>query len=133
MFLYLATYSDLALLALRIATGTIIFVHGWAKITNLRGTISSFNQMGFRPGIIFGTLTAFLEFLGSIAILVGLFIQPISILFFIQFLVIIIWKLFKRNKFFGDLELDILILGTFIAMIALGAGNYSIDSFLSLY
>ena len=132
MFIYLATYSDVALLILRIALGAILIAHGWPKLRNLKKTAADFDQMGFKPGALFGSMAAFLEFFGGIAIAAGLMVQPVAALFVLEFIVITIWRIFKKHTFVGGWELDFLILGAVILILSIGAGSYSADAYLSL-
>jgi putative oxidoreductase len=132
MFIYLATYSDLAILILRLALGALLIAHGWPKLRDLKKTAENFNQMGFKPGALFGSIAAFLEFFGGIAIAAGLMLQPVAALFVMEFIVIAIWRISKKHNFVGGFELDLLILGTVILLLSLGAGSYSADAYLSL-
>lgn len=132
MFIYLATYSDLALLILRLALGVLLIAHGWPKLRNLKKTAQDFDQMGFKPGALFGSMAAFLEFFGGVAILIGFMTQSVAVLFALQFLVILVWRLFKRHAFVGGWELDLLILGSILLLLSIGAGGYSADAYLFL-
>lgn len=132
MFIYLATYSDLALLILRVAVGAVLVAHGLPKLRNLRKTSEDFNQMGFKPGALFGSVAAFLEFFGGVAIILGFMVQPVAALFAMEFVVINIWRISKRHAFVGGWELDLLILASIILLFSIGAGNYSSDAYLFL-
>jgi putative oxidoreductase len=127
MFPLYFLYDQWPVLILRIALGAIFIAHGWPKLRNLKQTAKNFDVMGFRPGKLFGTLAALLEFFGGLLVLVGLAIGPIAALFIIEFAVIIIWRLAKRMPFVGGWELDLLILAGVIALFALGGGAYSLD------
>lgn len=132
MFIYLATYGDIALLALRFVIGVILIAHGLPKLLNLKKTALDFGQMGFKPGAIFGSVAAFLEFFGGIAIIIGFMVQPVAALLVIEFIVILIWRIIKRHAFVGGWELDVLILGSALLLASLGAGVYSADASLFL-
>ena len=129
MFPLYFLYDMWPVLILRIALGAIFIAHGWPKMRDLKGTHQSFHAMGFKPGVLFGTIAAFLEFFGGIAIILGIFTIFISALFVLQFLVIIIWKWSKGAPFKGanGWEFDLLILAVAFALFSLGAGAYSID------
>lgn len=132
VFIYLATYSDVALLILRLALGGLLIAHGWPKLRNLKKTAADFGQMGFKPGALFGSIAAFLEFFGGVAIAAGFMIQPVAALFVMEFIVITIWRIFKKHTFVGGWELDLLILGAVILLLSLGAGGYSADTYFFL-
>jgi putative oxidoreductase len=120
-------YDMLPVLILRIALGAIFIVHGWKKMRDLKQNAKNFEAMGFRPGKLFGTAAALLEFVGGILLLFGLFTTSIAALFILEFAVILIWRWVKRMPFVGGWELDLLILASVIALFSLGAGAYSLD------
>jgi putative oxidoreductase len=133
MFIYLATYSDTALLVLRLALGGILIAHGWPKLRNLKQTAESFDQMGFKPGALFGGIAAFLELFGGIAIILGFMVQSVAVLFAVEFVVILVWRLAKKHSFVGGWELDALILGAVLLLLSLGAGAYSAGASFFLF
>lgn len=124
-------YGGLGMLALRIALAAIFFAHGWRKLKDLRQTAQGFNAMGFKPGAFWGTLVALLEFFGGgVGLLLGIFTQYIALLLAAQFVVIIIWKIARKQPFMMDAhawELDIVILGALLVLAANGGGRYSLD------
>lgn len=130
MFIYLATFSDTALLVLRLALGALFIAHGWPKLRNLKKTAENFDQMGFRPGALFGGIAAFLEFFGGIAIVCGFMVQPLAALFVIEFIVTTLWRISKKHPFVGGWELDLLILSAAVLLLSIGAGLYSADAVL---
>lgn len=130
MFPILMIWSDWGLLALRIALGILLAVHGIPKLRNLRGTAEWFAAQGFKPGKFWGTIAAFLEFFGGIALIVGLFSQAVAGLLVLEFLVILLWRLKNRESFVGGYELDLLVFASALALLTLGGGGYSVESFL---
>ncbi len=117
--------------ALRLALAAVFLAHGWRKIRNLREAAQGFSAMGFRPGAFWGTAVGLLEFFGGgVGFLLGIFTQYIAILLAAQFVVIIIWKIARRQPFMiaaGAWELDLVILGALLVLIANGGGAYSLD------
>lgn len=130
MFIYLATYSDIALLILRVFFGALVIAHGLPKLRDLKGTAAAFNQMGFKPGIFFGTLAGILEFFGGIAIAAGFLTQPVAALFVIEFIVTTIWRIAKKHPFAGGWELDLLLVGIAVLLLSIGAGSHAMDAYL---
>lgn len=120
-------YGGLGVLALRLALGAIFLVHGWPKLRHLGQTATAFDGMGFKPGKFWGTLVALLEFFGGMALVLGFFTQTFAVLFALQFIAVIVWKLAKRQPFVGGWELDLLILAALLVLILNGGGAYSID------
>ncbi|OGY98461.1 MAG: hypothetical protein A2855_00085 [Candidatus Liptonbacteria bacterium RIFCSPHIGHO2_01_FULL_57_28] len=130
MFLYLATYSDITILVLRVALGALLIAHGWPKLRDWKQTTENFNMMGFKPGALFGGIAAVLEFFGGIAIVVGFLVQPIAVLVAIQFTVTTLWRISKKHPYVNGWEIDLLILGSAVLLLSIGAGGYSADAYL---
>src|SRR3989344_6451101 len=124
----LLVFSDWGILALRLALGLILVVHGWPKIKNLRGTAGNFETMGFKPGIFWGTIVALLEFVGGLFVLAGLFTQLVSLFVALEFLIILL-KLKRGSSFAGGYEFDLLILASALSLAMLGSGAFSLDQF----
>ena len=128
----LAIWSDWAILALRLALGAIFLAHGWPKIKDLKRTGDNFTAMGFRPGALWGSVAAVVEFFGGIALVLGLFTQIASGLIVGEFATIIVWKLMRKQPFVGGSELDFLILAAALVLLTIGAGTFSLDRSLFL-
>ncbi len=130
MFPLYFLYDMWPVLILRLALGIVFIAHGWPKIRDLKQTAKNFDAMGFRPGKLFGTIAALLEFCGGIALILGLFTAAIAGLFALQFIVILIWKWFKKMPLVGGWEIDILILAGVVGLFSLGGGAWSLDRIL---
>ena len=94
-------------LFLRVVFGAIMIVHGFPKLKNLKETGSNFANMGFRPGMFWGTLAALLESFGGLALILGIVTVPVAAFFVVEFLVIVIWKIGKHAPFVGGWEFDL--------------------------
>lgn len=128
MIQLLFIFSDWGLLALRFVLGLIMLCHGWPKVKDLKNTVSGFEAMGFKPAKFWGPLVAFLEFVGGIALILGVFTQVVSLLFFIEFVVAIL-KVTGKKGLVGGYEFDLLILATLLALVVFGGGAFGADSF----
>jgi uncharacterized membrane protein YphA (DoxX/SURF4 family) len=53
------------LLLVRIVLAIVMIYYGWPKIRDLASNANDFVQMGFNPGIFWGTLMAVVEFFGG--------------------------------------------------------------------
>ncbi len=84
--------------------------------------------MGFRPGMLWGTVIAVVEFFGGIAILTGLYAELAASLFGFQMIVGTFWKL-KTKKPFTEYSYDLQLLALCVVIMAFGAGRFSPASF----
>jgi putative oxidoreductase len=121
-----------ALALLRVVVGAIFIAHGTQKLftVGLAGVAGMFGQMGIPlPGIT-GPAIAFLEFFGGIALVLGLFTQPIALLLAVDMLGAI--ALVQIGKgLVGGYELELLLMTSALALALAGAGEYSLDRVLA--
>ncbi len=117
---------DISMLALRLATGFIFIAHGWPKVKGMKMTAQHFESMGFKPGNVWGTIVALVEFVGGICVLLGLYAQTAAFGLAIVMLVAIFWKLSKGQGLVGGYELDLVLLSAVIAITLLSSGGYAI-------
>ena len=132
MFPLLAIFSDWAILVMRLVFGGMMVVHGWPKIKNLKTNGNNFSSMGFKPGIFWGTVVALTEFFGGLAFVFGFYVQIVAMLFVVEFLTILIWKVKGRQPFIGGVELDLLLFAAALCLMTLGAGAFSLDRYFFL-
>ncbi len=132
LYIILQIWSLQALFVLRVVVGTIFLAHGWPKIKDIRKTQAGFSAMGFRPGALWGTLIALLEPIGGLAIILGIYVQPLAVLFAIEMFVAMIWKIKQGKGFVDGYELDLILLAAALTLATLGAGAYSLGQFLIL-
>ncbi len=121
---------SLGLAALRIAVGTIFIRHGAQKLFTFgfAGVTGAFTQMGVPfPGVM-GPFVALLEFFGGIALLIGFLTRLFALGFAIDMLVAILLVLLKSG--FSHYELEFLLLGSSLALVLTGAGEFSVDDLL---
>ncbi len=117
MFPFFWIFSNWAIFFLRIILGVILVAHGWPKLKNLKSTAEWLSSVGFKPGNFWAPVVAIVEFVGGLLLIVGILVQPISILLIIQFLIINIWKIATKKPLVNGFEFDLLILGA--ALVAL--------------
>ena len=135
MLARLATrFRDLAPLPLRVVMGLTFMVHGYPKITHLVLTAQSFSQRGFVPGLFWGPLVAFVEFVGGACLVVGLLTRYWAAAIAIEMVVTTLRVKVPRGAPFvatggqgGGYELDLIYLAVALALVVLGSGSLSVD------
>ena len=113
---------------LRVTVATVMVYYGLPKIRDPAANANDFVQMGFRPGIFWGTLIAAVEFFGGIAVFLGFYAELAAALFAFQMMVGTFWKL-KIKKPFSDYSYDIQLFVMCLVIMAQGSGAYAIRSF----
>jgi putative oxidoreductase len=109
---------------LRIIAGIGFMMHGLPKLLDIPGTQNSFTSMGLPPEL--AIIIGLLEFIGGLAILLGIFTRIAAGLLAIQMIgAILLVKLSKG--FIGGYELDLLYLAIMISLMLTGPGNFSIE------
>jgi len=116
------------LLLVRLVLAIVMIYYGWPKIRDLASNANDFVQMGFKPGILWGTLIAVVEFFGGVAIFVGLYAELAAALFAFQMIVGTFWKL-KIGKPFTDYSYDIQLFALCLVVMSQGAGAYALATF----
>lgn len=88
--------------------------------------------MGFKPGSLWGTIVALAETLGGLAVILGFGTQYAGLILAFNMLVAALWKMKNGQRLIGGFELDLALIAAGLILATLGAGSYSLDSYLSL-
>ncbi len=123
--------SDWTLLSLRLIIAAIFLAHGLPKIKNLKQNAQNFTGMGFKPGAFWGTIVAFVEVFGGLAVLTGAYIQIAGILLAVNMLVAALWKKKQGMKLVNGYELDLLLLTALLVLATVGPGVYGFQNYLA--
>jgi len=118
------------LLVLRLAAGIIFLMHGWGKLTG-NPSIEMFSgmlaNMGWPIPMFFAWVVALVEFLGGIALILGICTRPFAIALAIDMLVAFFGA---KHASFPAGDIDFMLLGTSIALALMGSGRYSVASMM---
>jgi uncharacterized membrane protein YphA (DoxX/SURF4 family) len=102
--------------------------YGWPKIRDLNANANDFIHMGFRPGMLWGTLIALVEFGGGIAVFLGIYAELAAALFAYQMMVGTSWKV-KISKPFTDYSYDLQLFALCLILMSQGAGAFALVAF----
>lgn len=111
---------------LRIALGVAFIMNGWFKIAMGDMVIQGFAAIGIPAFLSYFVMYA--EFIGGMALLVGIFVRPISLLLAFIMLVATI-KVHLPLGFSmanGGYEYTLVLMLALLALASLGAGKYSL-------
>jgi putative oxidoreductase len=131
---------DEGLLLLRVLVGLIVAAHGSQKLFGwfggggIRGTAAFFGSLGYRAPAVFALLAGLAELGGGLALAAGL-LTPLAAAGVVVVMLNAIESVKFRNGFWagsGGYELELLLLGTAVALAATGPGRYSLDRALGL-
>ncbi|MDO3648022.1 DoxX family protein [Nocardia mangyaensis] len=125
--------SDIGLLVLRVVFGGLFAAHGAQKLfgwfggNGLDATIDGFTKMGYNPGELFGTLAGLTEFVGGLALLLGL-CTPLAAAAILGTMINAIYiKLDDGLLGSGGYELALLYAVAAITLAFTGPGRLSLD------
>jgi putative oxidoreductase len=136
MYRRFSSHEQVVPLLLRVGIGLVFFVSGLGKLMGgIAGVSMFFGKLGIPlPGVA-APLITFLEMLGGLAIMLGLFTRPISVLLICDMLVAILMAklpMAMAAKTFSDsfnaIRLELLLALSSAALALGGAGLYSLDA-----
>ncbi|MBV1699278.1 MAG: DoxX family protein [Hyphomicrobiales bacterium] len=128
---FYASWRDIAYTLLRVIVGIILLVHGWTKVGTfgLAGVSGFMAKSGLEPATAFAVAAMFLETVGAICIIIGLFTRFFAAALAIEMLIGLLAVHLKAgfSASHGGYEY-ILLLGIVMFAIAIrGGGPYSAD------
>ncbi len=104
--------------------GVVFLAHGLDKLQGMDGVIGFFGSLGLAP--FFAYLVAGVEFLGGIALILGVFSRYAAYLLAVVMVVAIFLVKFKMGLL-GGYELDLVLLAALLTIAGAGSGVYSIS------
>jgi len=115
----------------RVIIGAILLTHGWAKIATygMAGVSGMMAKQGLEPAMGFALAATFLETVGAICIILGLFTRFFAAALAIELLVALLAVHLKNGFDVGKGGFEyILLLGIVMFAIAIRGGSpYSVD------
>jgi len=128
----LLVYGEYGILVLRVVLAVILIAHGIPKIRRFAEAAEQFRSLGVRPARALVGVAALIEVGGGLCLLLGFFTQFAALLIALQFLFIVLYVKRHARTLVGGYELDLLLFAGALALVTLGAGTWSIDSFLRI-
>jgi len=128
------------LLILRLVIGTLMMGHatqklfGWIGGYGLRGTAGFFEQIGFRPGVLFATAASLGELTSGLLVALGLF-GPIGPALMISVMLVAMLAVHWSNGLFAatnGVEVPLLYATAALGFALIGFGPYSLDALLGI-
>ena len=125
---------DWATLPLRLGLGVMFLAHGLQKAFGMLGGsgIEGFSQMlsslGFAPAVPFAYLVAYIELLGGLFLILGLFTRVSSVML-VMVMIVAMFKVHFSNGFFGmngGYEYNFIIILSCLSLLISGPGHLSI-------
>lgn len=118
--------ADKALLVLRLAAGAIFLYHGYGKLfgmPGIAGTTAFFTMLHIPLASIAAWVVALVEFVGGIALVLGVLVQPVAILLAVDMLVAF-FAASKGRLPHGDLEFA--LFAVVLALALAGGGCFAL-------
>ncbi len=118
---------------LRVVVGVVFLVHGSQKLftTGFAGVGGYMAKLGVPLPMVAGVVVTLVEFLGGIALILGLALRPAALLLAIDMLVAVL-LVGLPNGFFAPrgVEYPLSLLAVNIGLVLMGAGAASLDGVL---
>jgi len=126
-------------LPLRLGAGVIFVAHGaqkmfgWFGGYGLQGTGQWMASIGLEPGVLMAAMAGGAEFLGGIALILGLLLRPAAAVLAATMVVAIVSVHLPNGLFLANngYEFGLALLAVSVSLAIRGAGSASVDRMLS--
>jgi putative oxidoreductase len=115
---------------LRVVVGFVFLVYGYNKLQDPAGFEQMLTGLAFPAPAILSWFVTLLEVIGGAALIVGLLVRPIALLFAIEMIVSSVTaklELGVAPQGASGIELDLALLAASVVLLILGAGRLSVD------
>ncbi|MEI8130271.1 MAG: DoxX family protein [bacterium] len=112
--------TDTGMLVLRIGLGIVFIVSGWMKVSNMHSTVGFFASIGFNA--FWAYLASAVEFLGGIAVLLGVFTRIAAALLVVVMIVAVYVVHGQPTMIMTPLSVGF----SALALMFAGAGKYAL-------
>jgi putative oxidoreductase len=112
-----------------VVVGVVAVLHGWPKMKALGAFIEKVDTMGVPIAPVFATAAALAEFLGGLALVLGLFTRYAAF-FFSCVMAVVVFKVQLPHGFFAKdngYEYPLVLLVAAVSLVFSGAGPISLD------
>lgn len=117
-------FRAFGLFLLRLVLGITFVYHGYSKLTDLTMTSGFFESLGIPMAGFFALLVGLVEFLGGIALVLGVFTVPAALLLAGVMLVALLTT--KLGGPFVDMRLDLVMFAALLTLMGTGPGAWVI-------
>ena len=115
--------KSLGLLLIRVGTGLVFFMHGVNKLMNMAAVTNMFVHLGL-PGWVAPAI-AFLEVVGGLALVLGVFTRVAAVLLGIEMLVAV-FLTGGISRGWQQHELEALLMAVSFGLVYTGSGRFSL-------
>jgi len=124
--------ASCGLTILRVVVGIVFLMHGWQKLFTLHfaGVAGFLGQLGVPAPAVMAVVVTLVEFLGGIALILGLFTRWAAWLLAIDMVMAILLVHLKKGFFLPGIEFALTLLAASVALALAGPGSASVDGVL---
>jgi putative oxidoreductase len=126
------SFADIAYTLMRVVIGYNLLMHGWVKVSSQAGAAGVAGYMakqGLEPGAAFAYAAIFLETVGAVCIIIGLFTRFFAAALAIEMAVALLAVHLAKGFSVGAGGYEyVLLIGIVLLFVAIrGGGPYSVD------
>jgi putative oxidoreductase len=125
------SFADIAFTLMRIVVGYNLLMHGWVKVSQAgaAGVTGYMARQGLEPGAVFAYAAMFLETVGAVCIIIGLFTRFFAAAMAIEMAIALVVVHLAKGFGVGAGGYEyVLLIGIVLLVVAMrGGGPYSVD------